>query len=324
MSKSSILGIFIDTSFLRGESHKNPQLQEIFELSKNRSVDIYISKIALEEWRTQKAEELVSQIRSAETAINRAWSRNIIAENFPNPNDRFSYPAEEVIKEESKKRIDTFINDNKINVLNCTKEHTDSVLEDYFECNAPFNPDQQRENRRKDIPDAWIYQAAIDVYQDHDDFIVLCRDSNLSSVLSSLGENVTVYENAKEVLGHIETDVIEEEKPPEISTIDVLPATADEANNLLDSLKLLRDKNIELEVRILGYINWFDPVSKEDLYKLLAAKGYHDSIVENTAQRLTHAGIIRDTGHHYLPDNIDLCEEAAQQIMNEILEMVSQ
>ena len=138
MNKSSIPGIFIDSSFLRGESHKNPQLQNIYELSKNRKLVIYISKVALEEWRTQKLEELISEIRSAEVIINRIWGRNIIAENFQNPNDGFSYPAEEIIKEESKKRVNTFVNDNSITVLECTKEHTDSVLNDYFECNAPF------------------------------------------------------------------------------------------------------------------------------------------------------------------------------------------
>lgn len=324
MRKSSIPGIFIDTSFLRGESHKNPQLQEIFELSKNRKVDIYISKIALEEWRTQKAEELISEIRSATITIDRVWSRNIVAENFTNPNDRFSYPAEEVIKEESKKRVDTFVKDNRINVLNCTKEHTDSVLEDYFECNPPFNPNQSRENRRKDIPDAWIYQAAVDVYQDHDDFIVLCRDGNLSRVMSSLGENVTVYENAKEILDHLEPEVIKDKEPPEDSVADVPPATADDANHLLESLQLLRNENAELEVRILGFVKWFDPVSKEDLHKQLVEKGYQGNIIENTAQRLVNAGVIRDTGHYYLPGNVEICEEAAHQIMNEILELVSQ
>ena len=187
----------------------------------------------------------------------------------------------------------------------------------------PFNPNLARENRRKDIPDAWIYQSAIDVYQNHDEFLVLCRDDNLSTTLDGIGENVTVYRSASDVLERLASDEVVVNTSQEIPATDVIVPNPEDSNKLIDFLRDKRDENTDLEIWILGLIKWFDPMSKEDLYKLLADKGFNNDIVENTAQHLVYSGIIKDTGNHYLPVNMSICTQAADLIIADIMKIIS-
>ena len=47
-------------------------------------------------------------------------------------------------------------------------------------CSDTFKPEQKREHRRKDIPDSWILEAAIDLIAKEKEVIVIGNDGNFN------------------------------------------------------------------------------------------------------------------------------------------------
>ncbi len=75
----------------------------------------------------------------------------------------------------------------------------------------------------------------------------------------------------------------------------------------------------EVRRRVLGYSQWYDPASKTRILEKLNSFGYDQTLVENNAQRLEANGLIQITESHYLPLNAEVCQQAAETLMAEIL-----
>lgn len=59
---------------------------------------------------------------------------------------------------------------------------------------------------------------------------------------------------------------------------------------------------------ILAYVYWFAPLGKKDLVQMLEERQIREELIQNSADRLAMAGLIRDTGAYYLPDREGVCE----------------
>ena len=75
----------------------------------------------------------------------------------------------------------------------------------------------------------------------------------------------------------------------------------------------------EVRRRVLGYSLWYDPAAKARVFEKLAAFGHDQRLVENNAQRLQDDGLIQITENHYLPLNEEICQQAAETLMDEFL-----
>lgn len=86
-----------------------------------------------------------------------------------------------------------------------------------------------------------------------------------------------------------------------------------------DALAELDQADREVRRRVLGYSRWLDPAEKVTVIGKLVARGYAQAAVEANALRLQEAHLIHITENHYLPENMQVCQEAAESLMDEFL-----
>jgi len=87
-----------------------------------------------------------------------------------------------------------------------------------------------------------------------------------------------------------------------------------------DALDTFGEDDRDVRRRVLGYSRWFEPVNKIEIFKKLAGFGHEQELIENNAQRLREADLIQITENHYLPMNVEICQQAAESLMDEILQ----
>ena len=74
---------------------------------------------------------------------------------------------------------------------------------------------------------------------------------------------------------------------------------------------------------MLGYIAYLGSATKEQLFNLLSQSGMSAEVAKNVAERLRIAALIRDTGNHYLPNDMAASELAASAVEPEIIELLT-
>ncbi|HEY1248599.1 MAG TPA: hypothetical protein VGE97_06410, partial [Nitrososphaera sp.] len=108
-------------------------------------------------------------------------------------------------------------------------------------------------------------------------------------------------------------ETVEQRESHELGQLDKILATA------------INGDVKEIYLRLLGFSYWLDTPSKQDLVALIATRGFSDKLIEACAVLLSQKPLelIRDTGNHYLPRNREVCKEAANRVMPEILQMLN-
>lgn len=106
--------------------------------------------------------------------------------------------------------------------------------------------------------------------------------------------------------------------PPAPVTSEVPASTGD-----LDAVKVAVDASQQafdgLELKVLGYVSYLDPVNKSDLVEALSFTGITAEIVANVAERLVLGGLIRDSGSKYLIVDRSIQEAAAANVEGEMI-----
>jgi hypothetical protein len=227
----------------------------------------------------------------------------------------------------SKKAMLAFAAENKVEIVSLAPDHADRAWQRYFNVAPPFNPDQPREQRRKDIPDSWILETAIDLKKRHPDMFALCGDHNLSTALTSIP--IRVFEDARQVLDEIEIASKPELPERTEETDEAVPSQgkdmeAVKENQLEVVLAGVQDRFKTLDAKILGYVSYLGSPSKDQLFGLLSREGVPAEIARNVAERLAIAGIITDTGNHYLSGNKEAGELAAALVEPDIIKLLEQ
>ena len=77
-----------------------------------------------------------------------------------------------------------------------------------------------------------------------------------------------------------------------------------------------------LDAKLLGFVSYLGDPSKEQLFDLLGRAGVKEELAKNTAEKLVIAGVIVDTGHHYLVKDKDAGEAAAILVESEIIKLL--
>ncbi len=324
MSDKKTIHLMIDTSVLRGDGFDDPDFRKLLQLSKDGSLRIYIPYIVWEERRTQLIDKLYNGARklseSFET-LKSQFSGSIFVQDLSPPALSIWSKAEIVAK--SKKVMADFAAENKIEIVPLAKDHAERSWQRYFDVDLPFNPEmEKRVDRRKDIPDAWIFETVIDLHQKYPELFSLCRDGGLSTAIRTLGINV--FKESRQVMDEIEKILDTKPEAKAVISDKAMPMMVTTENELDVVLTHARDTFKDLDTKVLGYVNYLGPVSKEQLFKLLSRSGMDEEIAKNIADRLVITGIITDTGNHYLPVNQQVSELASTLVETEIIRLLSE
>ena len=183
---TKIVPVFLDTSYICKVGFHHPDFQKLVAYSKTNQLRLFVSHIAWEERRTQLLETTSSQVltlrRDFET-LRRQQPGNFILHSLPSPVMNLWDKTD--LEARSHEAMVAFARDNNITVVPVGADHADRAWRRYFKTLLPFNPDvPDREKRRKDIPDSWILEAAIDVKREHSSLIALCDDKRFAAALA--------------------------------------------------------------------------------------------------------------------------------------------
>lgn len=322
MPDSSIRTLFVDTSSLRHAGFRNPDFQKLLLRSKAKSLRIVVAKIAWEEWRTYMRDtecEKARAIRRLFDELKASASLNRILGRLPQP--ALALWNDEDIDLASKAAMAEHATHHGIEVIPMGSDHDERTWRRYFgvKVEPPFNPAaKDRQARRKDIPDSWIFEVAVDLIADGYQLSALCRDDNLADAL--LGIGVRVFREPREVVAELER----QESPATEAVALAEPAPAQPADPLTVALSRALDGFREHERKVFGFIAHFGSPGKEELWGLLSRAGMTPEVAKNAAERLAFAGVIQDTGNHYLVVDRHLAQLAIASVEEDIIRLLNQ
>ena len=326
---NKISHLFIDTSYLGGVAFGDGDLQKLLRYSREGGLKIFIPRLVWEERRTQlleiaKAE--VVQLRAAFQKVQARAGRDLVLAGLPRPT--LGIWSDEDIDANSRTALDGFASEHRIQIVEVAPDHVTRAWGRYFTVGPPYNPDQPRLQRRKDIPDAWILETAIDLARTHPALIAICADGRLSAALEAIP--IAVFKTAAEVLDLIESPIPEPIPPAPAAEAPKAPETAaaeaastltpsEQLADLLDQAQLASRL---LDIKIAGFVSYLSRPTKAQLIDLLKRSGLSDELISNGIERLVLSGVIRDTGNHYLPVDRKIGDLAAGAVESDIIKLL--
>jgi hypothetical protein len=351
--------LLLDTSYLWSAHPKQPDFQKLLRYSRDRKLVIFVPFIAWEEWRTQQLElrqAEVEALRRAQLALVGRCEEDLIMKGFVPPQLVETWTDEDLVAQ-SRTAMERFATENRIVIVPLRPDHAERAWGRFFDVRAPFNPGQARENRRKDIPDSWILEAAIDVRRDNPRLMALCPDEPLRQALQE--HAIPCFERVQDVLARLEAAEFAAAAEEAAVAVVATPAIADEAEERIEvpasnvvvaekreptpALQVVAAENSEsserqlvnalaratrnieaLDRRVLGYVGWYGDVEKGELFELTTRAGIDADAARNAAERLALAGLTRDTGRYYLVEDRELARIAADAIEAEMITLLAQ
>ena len=327
--------VFLDTGFLKNHKPIDKSYDDFFQYSKDEKITLCTSYICIEEWRTQKVSRINGYVQKTTDEFINLRRTEIIAKGILEPDALKNIPDKTKIEQESKKLVEYFLEENKIAILLPTEGHINATWDAYFNGSPPFKQPKSRD----DIPDAWVFESARDVLREEEfkelqNRFCICGDRNLDDALKSLGfKSITLLKLLELLQNEIQasTSTIEQQATPVATNVLSRETTegseASKFDNLDNVLSTAMSPEIkEIYLRVLGFTHWLNYPSKENLIAAIATSGFESKLIGACAVLLSQEplALIRDTGNHYLPMNKEVCKEAANRVMPEILKMLDQ
>lgn len=301
------------------------------DLNLEPQLEIHISEIALCEYRSKMIDELKAKIEQTKSRIQdlqKVWIGNELAKELDNPFplDRDIFPNNEEIESKADLVIQKLL--GGIRRIETQDHHGDAVWDKYFKWEPPFDgpsvsqrDDRNiRDNRRRHIPDAWILEAAIDAKKNGQQMLCLCKDDGLSAALEAHGHQA--YKDADGVLQAL--------FPPESIELELIASSEAEPEiddqGPLERLlsKALNPNSKQIYLRLLGFVAVLDTPTHDDLIEAVVTKGFDRKLTEACAVILSDKSkpYIKDTGSHYIVEDKEVCEAAADLLTEELAGML--
>ena len=302
--------VLVDTNALWEIRH--PDFQKIVQLSRERRFKLVVPYIVWEERRTQILEREMDAVKSLQTAYDKVQRRN--------PGSMFGqlmlpplplWGMEQMI-EASKAHMVELARLNNIEVIPLDPSHATRAWARYFDVEIPFRREEVREKRRKDIPDSWIFEAAIDLYHQEDSLVALCGDAKLQHCFESI--SVPVFKTAEDLVLSLEEEIYDQPEPATSEAEGQPPDSLTNGSVLARLMESAQTTSQNAERTILGVVGYLGIVPKVDLQSMMTTIGLDKSIVRNAAERLALNGLIQDTGNTYIPKNRQVCDLAAAEV----------
>jgi len=249
-------------------------------LVKEGIVQVVLPSIFTEEWRTQRLEQLKKQLQKAQEAINGLLGGGHLEIHAQVSTLNSVLITLDALSDETDKlstqTLQRLVDQLKAEVISVADDHGKRVTNSYFGGEPPFSGIKTR----KDFPDAFAYEAIVDIVNDgsNDPVVVVTSDKNLSKYLS-LVKDVTCYDTLEDF---VESEMIEQAiaaVPPEVNWRNALP----EVSAALQAA--------EREILDATFVNSF-------INKLAGMEVYHSSIPSDNTDAIV--SMISD------PEDIDI------------------
>jgi hypothetical protein len=308
---------------------RHPDFQKLVAYSKTNVLRLFVSQIAWEERRTQLLETACSQVltlRRDFDKLQRGRSDNFILQGLPSPVMNLWDKPE--LEARSHEAMAAFAKDNHITIVPIGTDHADRAWRRYFETSLPFNPDvTDREKRRKDIPDSWILEAAIDVKREHSSLIALCDDRRFADALAQV-IGIPVFNTAQDALDHIEGAAQPVTVTKSVKTLDAAYVPPKEGQVQPDGALAAELTAAETQFRtvgtkVIGLVSHLETPTKDQLYAILEKSGIPIAVTKSVAEQLALGKTIVDTGHHYIPGNKEAGAQAKAAVEAEIIRLAT-
>lgn len=294
----NVFHLVIDTSMLRKFPFHHADFERLLLQSQMGKLKIYIPYIALEEERTAQVAKHVKAVelmKSTFAKLQRGML-GMIVKDLAEPHLEL-WEVEEV-DHNSKMAFGQFVANNKIEVIDISMEHAAKAWARYFNVDPPFDRKAEREDRRKDIPDSWILEAAIEIKPRKGQHCSLVDDNKLTDAFEK--EGFKVYRDVQTLLDDIEQAT---------AVVPIRTPAAEKPPVPLDQLRSPAFK--DMDVIVLGLIDALDTPSKEELFSALVKAGFNRDIAEHEARTMVLSDRLTDTGTHLIPTNRALAQQAA-------------
>jgi predicted nucleic acid-binding protein len=320
MSQKKLRHLLIDTSslFKAGDDFGNGDFRKLLNFSKAGELKIYIPYIVWEERRTQLVATAHMKLRKLDEAfksIDGQRTSNFMFDGLSQPVLSIFNASE--VESNSKAVMAAFATEHKIEIVPLAPDHADRAWQRYFDVGLPFNPDQKREDRRKDIPDSWIFETAKDLKNKHPELLALCDDGKLKTAFESI--EIRIFKEAQQVVDELE----ELDVQVQVAQLPIAKQAPETVGSLDAALSDAQRQFKEFDAKILGYIAYLESTSKAQLFGLLSQSGISIDVAENVCDRLTMSGLVTDTGNNYLSKKSAASELAAASIEPEIIRLLA-
>lgn len=321
--------IFLDTSYMCKVGFRHPDFQKLVAYSKTDMLRLFVSKIAWEERRTQLLQTACSQVltlRRDFDKLQRDRSENFILQGLSSPVMNLWDKTE--LDARSHEAMAAFAKDNHITIVPIGPDHADRAWSRYFENSLPFNPDvPDREKRRKDIPDSWILEAAIDVKREHSSLIALCDDKRFADALIQV-LGIPVFNSAQDALDLIDGTMQPPRVIKSVKTHDAAYVPPKEEQKQADSglaaaLAAAESQFRTVGTKIIGLVSHLETPTKDQLFSILEKSGIPVAVTKSVAEQLALGKTIVDTGHHYIPGDKIAGAQAKYAVEPEIIRLAT-
>ena len=228
------------------------------------------------------------------------------------------------VEERSHASITAYATENGITVIPLGVDHAERAWRRYFQADLPFNAEEpDREKRRKDIPDSWILEAAIDLKSEYSTLIVLCCDKRFAAALEKTAD-ASVFEDAQAVFDHVDATTQSRTTDTPVSEVTTpIEAKEEPASALAAAFTGMESQFRLVATKIIGLVAFLGSPTKDQLYTLLERSGIPTSISQNISEQLALAKIIIDTGNHFISGDKVAGEQAKIAVETEIIRLVT-
>jgi hypothetical protein len=111
------------------------------------------------------------------------------------------------------------------------------------------------------------------------------------------------------------------------ATSDLLAIAAGNSQHnrpaLYEALDNMGNDDREIRMRLLAYSKWLDPLTIERCFELFGQRRINIRYVQNNMDRLNDLKFIKVTERHILPLNEEVCSEAAAELSDEFIQVLS-
>lgn len=187
------MNIVIDTSILRKDrGFLNSDILLIKQLAKLDLLKIHIPWIVYKESTSQNQLEVDNGIAKAINEIS-SLNKKGVDVNEHEKLIEISKELEKIrsnIDESIEKHWEKFIIDSKAILHEINEEHGKKVMTSYFIGSKPFPTPKSR----KDIPDAFIYEAILTINEKYGEVNFICHDNNLRESIAK-NDNCKVFQS---------------------------------------------------------------------------------------------------------------------------------
>lgn len=305
----SLFHVYFDTNYLHDTPFGHPNFVRMLFRAQQGWAKLYLPMIALEERRTQLLDDFDQLVVAAASKVRELGKGELgmLLEGLPRA--ELIVPTRDEADRESVVALGKYLTAHKIEVLPHTAEHAEKAWQRYFSTQPPFNPREKRENRRKDLPDAWILEAVLANTAKPGRHCVITKDKRLAATLKEAG--VEVWED----IDNLDAEIGLQNA--------VVPIRGAESTSAVTAVPLdqLRSKEFEnLDRILLGVIETWKTPDKETLFSRLETLGVRRVVAEIEAKALELSGALTDTGSHWIPTNRETAKLASMDpIVQELL-----